>query len=261
VKQIDPTQLDRLPGRRLGPEDLFCFRCHAGLSCFNRCCRNLNLFLYPYDVVRLKNRLGISSDRFLDQYVDVVLREGSYFPDVLLKMADNPERTCPFLTAEGCAVYPDRPDTCRTFPVEQGVIYGDDGRQRELVHFFRPPDFCRGQDSTRQWTPLTWERDQQAGPYHRMTARWAEVKGLFHRDPWGPGGLESPKGKMAFMATYNMDRFRDFVFHSSFLKRYRVPPKMVKKARTSDAELLKIGFAWVKLSVWGIRSKEIVPRV
>jgi hypothetical protein len=129
-----------------------------------------------------------------------------------------------------------------------------------MVHFFRPPDFCLGRHSTRQWTPRTWEKDQSAGIYHRMTVRWSEVRGLFHTDPWGPRGLESPKGKMAFMATYNMDRFHDFVFGSSFLKRYRVPPKMVKKARTSDAELLKIGFAWVKFYVWGIRSKEIVPR-
>ncbi len=260
MKPIDPAERDRLPGRRLGPDDTFRFRCHPGVSCFNRCCRNLNLFLYPYDVVRLKNCLGISSEEFLDRHVDVVLRDGSFFPDVLLQMAHNAEKTCPFLTSEGCAVYPDRPDTCRTFPVEQGLVFGDDGRPREIVHFFRPPDFCRGQDSTRQWTPRTWERDQQAAVYHRMTARWAEVRRLFYRDPWGPGGMESPKGKMAFMATYNMDRFREFVFHSSFLKRYRVPSRLARKARSSDAELLKIGFAWVKLYIWGIRSKEIMPR-
>ena len=260
MRHIEATQLDRLPGRRLGPEDTFCFRCHPGVACFNRCCRNLNLFLYPYDVVRLKNSLGISSDRFLDQYVDVVLREGNFFPEVLLKMADNADKTCPFLTPEGCSVYTDRPDTCRTFPLEQGVMFGDDGRQREIVHFFRPPAFCRGQESDRRWNPRTWERDQQAGVYHRMTARWAGIKALFQRDPWGPAVLESPKGKMAFMATYNMDRFREFVFRSSFLRRYRVPSKLARKARTNDAELLKIGFAWVKLYVWGIRSKEITER-
>jgi hypothetical protein len=54
-----------------------------------------------------------------------------------------------------------------------------------------------------------------------MTARWASIKALFQKDPWGPEGLNGAKGKMAFMAAYNIDRFRGFVFQSSFLKRYR----------------------------------------
>ena len=123
MKYIDEKDLNNLPGIELKSGDSFAFRCHLGIACFNRCCRNLNLFLYPYDVIRLKAALGIDSDRFLDQYVDVILRDFNFFPDVLLHMADNAERTCPFLTDTGCSVYPDRPDTCRTFPVEQGLRY------------------------------------------------------------------------------------------------------------------------------------------
>ena len=58
VKQLTPHDLDQLPGIRLRAGDTFRFRCHPGVGCFNRCCRNLNLFLYPYDVIRLRNRLG-----------------------------------------------------------------------------------------------------------------------------------------------------------------------------------------------------------
>jgi hypothetical protein len=67
-----------------------------------------------------------------------------------------------------------------------------------------------------------WADDQEAVTHNRMTARWASIKALFQKDPWGPEGLNGSKGKMAFMAAYNIDRFRDFVFQSSFLKRYRV---------------------------------------
>lgn len=123
MKSIDIKELDKLPGTRLEEEDTFRFRCHEQLECFNLCCRNLNLFLYPYDVMRLKKRLRISSDRFLDEMVDVVMRPESFFPEVLLRMADNDRKTCPFLTDAGCSVYPDRPDTCRTFPVEQGGAF------------------------------------------------------------------------------------------------------------------------------------------
>jgi len=74
MKILDLNEINKLPGQRLETNDRFRFRCHAALSCFNQCCHNLNLFLSPYDVVRLKNRLAIDSDQFIDHYVDVVLR-------------------------------------------------------------------------------------------------------------------------------------------------------------------------------------------
>ena len=46
---------------RLGPQDTFRFRCHPGVSCFNTCCADVNIFLSPYDVLRLTERLGLTS--------------------------------------------------------------------------------------------------------------------------------------------------------------------------------------------------------
>jgi hypothetical protein len=260
LKYLDSEKLKDLRGRQIGEKDTFSFRCYPGISCYNLCCRNLNLFLYPYDVLRLKNALNISSDEFLDQYVDVVLRSGNFFPEVLLRMSENKEKTCPFLVEAGCAVYPDRPDTCRTFPIEQGVLYDAARKKDTAVHFFRPPDFCMGQHQDQEWTMAGWSRDQDAGRYHKMTVRWAGLKRLFQTDPWGSEGPEGPRAKMAFMATYNIDRFREFVFNSSFLKRYKVKAAVLKKIKTNDEELLKFGFDWVKLFLWGIKSKKIKPR-
>jgi Fe-S-cluster containining protein len=260
LKSIDLDKLKELPGRRIEAGDTFSFRCYPGIGCYNRCCRNLNLFLYPYDVLRLKTALDVSSDEFLDRYVDVVLRSDNFFPEVLLRMAEDREKTCPFLEEAGCAVYPDRPDTCRTFPVEQGVLYDAAGKKETTVHFFRPPHFCLGQHEERQWTVATWARDQDAENYHKMTVRWAQLKRRFQADPWGAEGPEGPRAKMAFMATYNIDRFREFVFHSSFLKRYKVKTALLKKIKTDDEQLLNFGFDWVKLFLWGTKSKKIWPR-
>jgi hypothetical protein len=257
MKHVDEDQISKLPGVRITQNDTFCFRCHPEVDCFNRCCRNLNLFLYPYDVIRLKTSLGLSSDEFLDRYVDVVLRPANFFPDVLLHMAENLEKTCPFLIESGCRVYPDRPDTCRTFPIEQGMLYDADRKKETSVHFFRPPDFCHGQYEKKEWTIPEWTRDQEAELYHQMTIRWASLKRLFQNDPWGFEGPEGPKAKMAFMATYNIDRFRDFVFQSSFLKRYRIKSAILKKLKTDDVQLLKFGFEWIKVFVWGLKSKQI----
>jgi hypothetical protein len=106
MKYVDLDKLKEIPGRRIEAEDTFSFRCHPGIGCFNRCCRNLNLFLYPYDVLRLKNALGISSDEFLDQYVDVVLRSGNFFPEVLLRMSPNEEKDCTYRGARFMRIVP-----------------------------------------------------------------------------------------------------------------------------------------------------------
>ena len=257
MRYIKTEDIGQLPGRKLERSDSFKFRCYPEIACFNRCCRNINLFLYPFDVIRLKNQLHITSDQFLDKYVDIVLRPSNFFPEVLLRMSDNTEKTCPFLDASGCTVYPDRPDTCRTFPVEQGVFYDAEHNQTASVYFFRPPDFCLGQHENKEWTTQTWSKDQNAVIYNKMTARWSELKRLFQQDPWGSQGPEGPRAKMAFMATYNIDQFRDFLFKSTFLKRYKVTSKILKQIRSDDVELMKFGFEWVKFYVWGIRSENI----
>lgn len=259
MKSIKPEAIDRLPGKPLTTSDTFNFRCHKDLTCFNQCCRNLNLFLYPYDILRLRKCLALDSDQILDRYVDVVLREGNHFPDVLLRMADNQEKTCPFLSEDGCTVYPDRPDTCRTFPVEHGILFKARPEAAEIVSFFRPPDFCQGQHEDQVLTLAQWADDQDATIYNRMTARWAAVKALFQDNPWGSDGMNGSKGKMAFMAAYNIDRFRDFVFQSSFLKRYRIKKSLVKKLKASDRELMLFGFEWIQYVVWGIPTKRIRP--
>ncbi len=260
MKYIDIEKLDALPGKRLTKNDSFSFECRSDLDCFNLCCRNLNLFLYPYDIVRLKNKLGISSDGFLDKYVDILLRTGEYFPEVLLKMSENDKRTCPFLTDSGCSVYPDRPDACRTFPVEQGAFFDAKTRQTGLIHFFRPPDFCLGRHEDRNWTVDTWTNDQGAREYNEMTAKWAGIKSLFQSDPWKGEGPDGTRGKMAFMSVYNIDLFRDFVFGSTMLKRFKVKPDVLRKVKKNDTALLKLGFAWIKFYLWGIPSKQFKPR-
>jgi len=260
MKKIDIDRLDKLPGIRIKNDDSFTFRCYPGIGCFNRCCRNLNLFLYPYDVIRLKHVMNISSDAFLDKYVDVVLRPGNYFPEVLLRMSENDEKSCPFLMPSGCSVYPDRPDTCRTFPFEQGILYDARTKKDVPVYFFRPPEFCEGPYEEYEWTMAAWTADQDAGQHHKMTIRWAGLKRLFQNDPWGREGPRGARAKMAFMAIYNVDRFREFVFQSSFTKRYKVKTAILKKLEADDVELMKFGFEWVKLFLWGMKSKQIRQR-
>ena len=58
---------------RLKLDDCFKFECRPGIACFNKCCGDVNIFLSPYDVLRLKNQLGMSSGDFLDKHTQMAL--------------------------------------------------------------------------------------------------------------------------------------------------------------------------------------------
>jgi len=252
--------MDQIDAGRIARGEGFAFRCHAQLTCFNRCCHNLNLYIYPYDLLRLKNSLQITADLFIERYVDIILRRDAHFPEVLLRMADEPQKPCIFLCSQGCRIYDDRPHTCRLFPIEQGAYFNAALNRSTPVFYFRPPDFCQGPAQDLRHTIESYIKDQKAGIYDEMTTRWAEIRRLMQDNPWGAEGPQGTRAKMTFMAAYNPDRFREFVFQSSFLKRYHVPAKVVKKIRKSDTALLSFGFDWIKHFLWGLPSKQVRPR-
>jgi hypothetical protein len=51
---------------------------------------------------------------------------------------------------------------------------------------------------------------------------------------------------MFFLASYNIDKFREFVFESSFLHRYAVDESVLKRIKDDEIELLKFGLTWLK---------------
>jgi len=98
---------------RLGPKDTFKFNCHSGVKCFTRCCKDINIILTPYDIIRLKNRVGLSSEEFLTLYTEPHILEKTDLPVVTLKLLDNQasdsdSQACPFVRENGCLVYDDR---------------------------------------------------------------------------------------------------------------------------------------------------------
>jgi uncharacterized protein len=86
-------------------------------------------------------------------------------------------------------------------------------------------------------------------PYDRMSSHFSQVLTPLKTVQ---SDIENPDvGKMIFMALYNLDRFRAFVFQSSFLNRFEVNEVTVEKIKRSDEELLKFGFDWIKFGVFG----------
>ncbi len=110
---------------------------------------------------------------------------------------------------------------------------------------------CLGHREDRQWTARQWMADQQMDDYNEINARWARIDTLLRRNPFGEKGADSPAMKMAYMAAYNVDTFRRFVFDSSFLARFHVPRERLEAVRESDSALMLLGFDWILRFLFG----------
>jgi len=227
----------------------FSFACHPGLSCFTECCRDLRLVLTPFDILRLKNRLGLTSGNFLDRYTEVKNGEHNAFPAVLLKMQENERRTCPFVTPSGCLIYEDRPGACRIYPIGRGSSRTQGQNQSREFHFLVKEDHCRGFKEPKQWSIEEWTLDQGLQPYTFFNDLWTEI--ITHKGSLGPVENIPKKIQMFFMACYNLDQFRRFVFESTFLGRFILPEETVRRIKTDDGELLKLALQWLKFSLFG----------
>ena len=117
-KLIDDSPVPDTPviPNQLEGDAVIQFRCHKDIDCFNACCKNIDIMLTPYDIVRLKTRLGITSTEFLRQYTEPFEFGRNSVGGVKYKPKEGTNE-CQFVTDEGCSVYEDRPTACRYYPV------------------------------------------------------------------------------------------------------------------------------------------------
>ncbi len=230
----------------LGKEE-FSFHCHPGVSCYMVCCRNVNMFLYPYDVLRLKQFLQISSQQFMENYTRLVPGASHpYFPSVMLRLADDENKECPFLGNEGCTVYKDRPSACRTYPLERAVDRAPEKGAAHEYYFMTDHSYCLGHKEEKTFTVKKWIRDQRLDDFNLMDDLWTEIDTVFSTNPWAGEGIGGQKQQMAFTACYDIDNFRVMVAKHHLLDRFTLSRDQKRRIRESDTEMLKFSFEWLK---------------
>lgn len=232
------------------------FRCHPGVSCFTACCGNINIILTPYDILCLRKRIGIDSDEFLLRYTKPVYLEKTDMPGVQIHLTA--EGRCPFVTEEGCLVYTDRPSACRYYPIGMANFHeGAQENQTAEKFFFKvKEDYCKGHDEDKVWTVREWRADQGVDIRDDMNRGWMEL--VMRRKSFGQQAtLSEPAKKMFFMASTNLEKFRDFIFHSSFLKTYDIDPATLKEIETDDIALLKFSYLYLASSLFGTNDLKI----
>jgi len=238
-----------LGGRR------FHFDCHQGMPCFTKCCANLNLVLTPYDILRLKNRLHLASDQFLDRFTDDFVDGTSGLPLVRLRMGDDDMRRCPFVSPEGCKLYDDRPAACRLYPLGRAASKMYANCRVGEQYFLVKESHCLGLKQDRQWTVQEWLSDQGMAQYNTMNDLFMDIttaQPLRRLKPFGDRHL-----KMFYMACYDLDAFRYFIFNSTFRDRFDIGEDVLNRIQTDDVELMLFAFRWLKFSLFGEKAFDI----
>ncbi|MBF0383915.1 MAG: YkgJ family cysteine cluster protein [Magnetococcales bacterium] len=241
---------------RLSGGDRLRFRCHPGVSCFNVCCSNIEIILTPYDILRLRRRLDISSELFLYNYATPTTLAKGQLPVPIMRMDEETGR-CPFNTDAGCSVYEDRPVTCRYYPIGMALMHRQDVKGEEEFYFLIREDFCRGHEEEREWTVFEWRSDQGSDGYDRENRGWMEL--ILKRRSAGDGVNTSLQlSEFFYMASTDPGAFRRFIFESTFLKRYYVDDDTQERLRGDDQYLTEFAFAWLRTVLFG--EKNIVVR-
>ncbi len=242
---------------RLDRSDSFKFNCHPGIDCFNTCCADINILLTPYDILRMKRRLGISSGEFLERYTLSPFNKQQTLPVIVLRMNDDDRRTCPFVSEQGCTIYEDRPWSCRMYPV--GYASPTElAMETKPFYFLMDDKECRGLSENKQWTIEGWIKDQGIDKYDEFGELF---KGVNYHPRLSMGMKLAPQQlHMYHTVCYDLDSFRRFIIESTFLERFIVADEVIDTIKQDDEELLKFGFEWLKFSLFHEKTPLIKKR-
>ena len=249
-------KISEIPPEQLGLQHRFKFNCHKGVTCFTDCCRGIDIMLTPYDILTMREKLDLTSEEFLAVFTDPQLLEKAGLPVVTLKLLDDERKSCPFVEdKDGCAIYQERPTTCRYYPLGVGSLsYSGEKGEKDEFFFSVKEAHCRGFEENKEWTVAEWREDQGVDLRDEVNDGWMEL--IVRKKSLPPSmKLSEESKKMFFMVCYNIDKFKEFVFKSSFLDRYEIPEKTLREIESDDVKLLQFGFEWLKVSLFQTKNE------
>ena len=229
--------------QRVSDDQQFTFSCHPQIPCFTECCRELDLALTPYDILRLKRHLNLSSGKFLEQYVIIEWEEGQLFPICYLTMIDDGRASCVFVRGTGCSVYADRPGSCRTYPLARGVSRNNGKTATESLALIKEPH-CRGFEETDNQTASRYLLDQGMELYNRFNDI---LLPLLQHPSIQQQGFRPSRHQLDqyILALYDLDQFRKEITEGRITLHFPLTPQQMKGLAGDDEELLQLGLSWL----------------
>lgn len=226
------------------------FRCHKGIACWNACCSNIDIALTPVDIVRLKQRLGLSSSQFLAQYTLPYEMEKDGIAGVKLRPVEG-GTACRFMSEAGCSVYEDRPTACRYYPVALLSLRRQDESTDRQSYAIVDEAHCLGHREPHTQTIDEYRAAQGLQEYDDLARGWRQL--ILKKKSSGPTiGKPSKRSlELFFMTCYDVDRFRAFVASDNFSTIYELPPDELHAMLLDDTLLMQFGFAFLRQVLFG----------
>jgi len=233
-----------------GEDKVIRFRCHRGIACWNACCSNIDISLTPYDILRLKRRLGLTSTEFLERYTVPYEMEKDGIAGVKLKSVDG-GTACRFMQPEGCAVYADRPTACRYYPVALlSMRKQGEATDHDTYALVKEPH-CLGHGEPRAIAIADYRNEQGLPEYDELARGWRQL--ILKKKSSGPTiGKPSKRSlQLFFMACYDVDRFRAFVASDGFAEIYDLPSDEFAAILADDVAAMQFGFRFLRQVLFG----------
>lgn len=235
---------------QLGLDDEFQFRCHPGISCFNECCRNTDIQLLPYDIIRLKNRKETTSYDFVARYTLPFQMDHHGMPGLKLRTRPG-TRECVFLSEEGCTVYEDRPTACRYYALgSMGVRKKDSSTVEDMYFVVREPH-CKGHEEPKTQTVGEYRKEQGVDKYDAMNREWRDI--ILKKRSSGPT-VGAPSGRslqLYDMCSYDMDKFREFIQTPGFTDIFDADVIGMDRLLEDEEALLAFAMRFLKQVLFG----------
>jgi len=112
-------------------------------------------------------------------------------------------------------------------------------------YFLIDEPHCKGFEEDQEWTVEQWREDQGVDIHDEINAEWTELIVRKRSIPKNIMLTEKTKN-MFFTASYDIDKFRRFIFESSFLSLYVIDDETLEKIKTDEIALLQFSFKWLK---------------
>jgi len=239
---VSPTQLEL--------DSEIQFDCHPGIDCFNECCRNIDIQLTPYDIIRLKNRLGMSSHEFVARHTLPFEMDFHGMPGLKM-MTKSDSRECVFLGEEGCTVYEDRPAACRYYALGVMGVRKKESPKVDDVFFLVKESHCHGHNEPRKLTVRQYREEQGVDKYDEMNRDWRDL--IIKKRSGGPTvGNPSERSMQLFdMCSYDMDSFREFIQTDGFQNIFDVDTGTLKTLLSDEEALLKFAYRFLMQVLFG----------
>jgi hypothetical protein len=214
--------------------------------------------LTPYDILRLKNRLGLTSAEFLEKHTVTFDMDAHGIPGIRMKTKPGTAE-CQFLTPEGCGVYEDRPAACRYYALGATTMRAKDSAVPEEFYFVVKEEHCLGHDEPRTLTVREYRQEQGVEQYDEMTREWRDI--ILKKRSSGPTvGAPSQKSMdLFYMASYDLDNFRVFIASPFFHDVYDIEPAYFQKLLSDETELLQFAARYLKQVLFGENTIPVKP--